>query len=52
MQLKSSLKRLEDNGAFFEAYDAEARNNLAATMKDSTRLSQLVEEIGAEMVGL
>lgn len=50
--LKSSMKSLEDNVAFYEASAEELKPGLAAAIKDSSWRSQLVDDISVELVDL
>lgn len=52
MWLKLSIKLLDDNVAFDRASEEKLKNELAAGMKKSFRLNQLVDDIFAEMVDL
>lgn len=49
-QLKSSVKHLKDNVALHEASEEELKKKLAFAINDSTWLTQLVEDIRAEVV--
>lgn len=51
-QLKSSLKNLENNMSFYEASEEDLKNAFAATIKDSTWFSQLVDGIQARLADL
>lgn len=52
VQLKSIIKGLAENVAFYEASERELTNELAAALKDSTRLSQFFYVIRVEVVDL
>lgn len=49
-QLKSSIKSLGDNVVFYDASEEKLKNELAAAIKESTRLLQVAEDIHAELV--
>lgn len=51
-QFRSSIERLENKVVFYEASEEELENELSAEMKDSTRVSQLVDDVRAEVVDL
>lgn len=51
-QLNSSVKCLEDNVALYEVSEDYLKIELAAEINNSTRLSQLVYDICAEVVDL
>lgn len=49
-QLKSSMKSLEDNVAFHEASGEDLKSELVPTTTETTRLSQLFDDVRANVV--
>lgn len=51
-RLKSFMKNLKDNVAFFEASEKDLKNELPVSINVSTRLSQLADDIREKVVEL
>lgn len=49
---RSSIKSLEDNVAFYKVIEERLKNELAAAINISIRLSQLVGDIDAELLAI
>lgn len=50
--MNSSMKKLEDYVAFYEASEEMLKNKLAAAIKHNTGLSQLVDDVRAKVIKL
>lgn len=52
VQLKSSIRCVKDNVAFYESSEEELKIELGAVVEDSTWLSQLVDDMRVGVVDL